>query len=71
MKKLVDHFDDYESVHKIRTRRSGSNIYIEVFLGFNSELKMGEIQKRINSLTDTIQNAFVGAEVAIVASSES
>ena len=71
MRKLVDHFDDYESVHKIRTRRSGSNIYIEVFLGFNSELKMAEIQRRIDSLSVTIQDAFMGAEVAIIASSES
>jgi cation diffusion facilitator family transporter len=71
MRKLVDHFDDYESVHKIRTRRSGSNIYIEVFLGFNSELKMGEIQRRVDRLSLTIQDAFMGAEVAIIASSES
>jgi divalent metal cation (Fe/Co/Zn/Cd) transporter len=71
MRKLVDHFNDYESVHKIRTRRSGSDIYIEVFLGFDSELKMGEIQRRINRLSLTIQDAFMGAEVNIIASSQS
>jgi len=71
MRKLVDHFNDYESVHKIRTRRSGSDIYIEVFLGFDSELKMGEIQRRIDRLSLTIQDAFMGAEVNIIASSQS
>jgi divalent metal cation (Fe/Co/Zn/Cd) transporter len=70
MKKLVEHFDEYESVHKIRTRRSGSQIYIEVFLGFNAELTMGEIQKKIDPLSKAIQDAFIGAEVAIIASSE-
>ena len=70
MRKLVEHFDDYESVHKIRTRRSGSQIYIEVFLGFNAELTMMEIQKKIDRLSKAIQDAFMGAEVAIIASSE-
>lgn len=70
MRKLVEHFDDYESVHKIRTRRSGSHIYIEVFLGFNSDLTMGQVQKKIDRLSIAIKEAFVGAEVSIVASSE-
>ena len=70
MRKLVEHFDDYESVHKIRTRRSGSHIYIEVFLGFNSDLTMGQVQKKIDRLSLAIKEAFVGAEVSIVASSE-
>jgi cation diffusion facilitator family transporter len=71
MKKLVEHFDDYESVHKIRTRRSGSQIYIEVFLGFNSSLTMGEVQKNIDRLSVAIEKAFIGAEISIIASSAS
>jgi ferrous-iron efflux pump FieF len=70
MKKLVEHIDDYESVIKIRTRRSGVQIYIEVFLGFNPNLKMIEVQDKINHLTSAIKSTFEGSEVVVVPSAE-
>jgi len=70
MKKLVEYIDDYESVIKIRTRRSGVQIYIEVFLGFNPNLKMAEVQGKIDHLTSAIKSTFEGSEVVVVASAE-
>ena len=70
MKKLVEHIDDYESVIKIRTRRSGVQIYIEVFLGFDPNLKMAEVQEKINHLTIAIKSTFEGSEVVVVPSAE-
>jgi divalent metal cation (Fe/Co/Zn/Cd) transporter len=68
MKKLVEHIDDYESVIKIRTRRSGVQIYIEVFLGFDPNLKMIEVQDKIDHLTIAIKSTFEGSEVVVVPS---
>ena len=70
MKKLVEHIDDYESVIKIRTRRSGVQIYIEVFLGFDPNLKMIEVQDKIDHLTIAIKSTFEGSEVVVVPSAE-
>jgi cation diffusion facilitator family transporter len=70
MKKLVEHIDDYESVIKIRTRRSGVQIYIEVFLGFDPNLKMLEVQDKIDHLTSAIKGTFEGSEVVVIPSAE-
>ena len=68
MRKLAEHFDDYESVLKIRTRRSGTNIYIEVFLGFQAHLSLAEVQSKMKHIAHAIQQNFLGAEVVIVPS---
>jgi ferrous-iron efflux pump FieF len=68
MRKLTEHFDDYESVNKIRTRRSGAKVHIEIFLGFAHNLSMSEVQKVIDKLTDSIQKEFTGAEITVIAS---
>jgi cation diffusion facilitator family transporter len=70
MKRLVEHFDEYESVIKIRTRRSGIQIYIEVFLGFNPKLTLAEVQKRVDQLSSAIRSSFPSAEVVVVPSAQ-
>ena len=66
LKHLVDHFDDYEQLHKVRARRSGPNLYVEIFLQFDPELLMGEVQRRIDVIRNEINQAIPGAEVALV-----
>jgi len=36
---LADYFDEYEAFHGVRSRRSGNNIYIELFLEFDGDKK--------------------------------
>ncbi|HSH92311.1 MAG TPA: cation diffusion facilitator family transporter [Ramlibacter sp.] len=66
LKHLVDHFDDYQHLHKVRARRSGPNLYVEIFLQFDPELLMGEVQRRIDVIRREINQSLPGAEVALV-----
>lgn len=66
LRELVKHFDDYDALHKVRSRRSGSNVFIEIFMSFDPELKMLEVTKRIERLHDTISATVPGAQVLIV-----
>ena len=66
LKQLVQHIDDYERIHKVRSRRSGSHIFVEVFLEFNPDLRMAEAQKRIHRLRHAIAETVPGAEVSIL-----
>lgn len=66
LQQLVRHLDDYERLHKVRTRRSGSRIFVEVFLDFPSQLRMAEVQDRIQRLRQSITTAVPGAEVSIL-----
>ena len=66
LRELVKHFDDYDALHKVRSRRSGSNVFIEIFMSFDPELKMLEVTKRIESLHDNISDSVPGAQVLII-----
>jgi divalent metal cation (Fe/Co/Zn/Cd) transporter len=65
LRQLVQHLDDYDRLHKIRTRRSGPRIYVEIFLEFDPLLLMGEVQKRIHKLQQSIGEIIPGADVSI------
>ena len=47
-------------------RRSGPNLYVEIFLQFDPQLLMGEVQRRIDAIRTEINQAIPGAEVALV-----
>ena len=65
LRQLVQHLDDYDRLHKVRTRRSGPHIYVEIFLQFDPLLLMGEVQKRIQKLQQSIGEIIPGADVSI------
>ncbi len=66
LNQLVRHIDDYERLHKVRSRRSGSHIFVEIFLELDPNLRMGEAQARIGRLRQAIAETIPGAEVSIL-----
>ncbi|NDA26887.1 MAG: cation transporter, partial [Verrucomicrobia bacterium] len=66
LRQLVRHMDDYERLHKVRSRRSGSHIFVEVFLEFDSNLRMAEVETRIDRLRQAIAETIPGADVSIL-----
>ena len=65
MRELVGHIDDYERIHKIRTRRSGPHMYAELFLEFDPDITMKEAQRRIDSIRADLEAKIPGIDVAI------
>jgi ferrous-iron efflux pump FieF len=65
LKELAQYFDEYEAIHGIRSRRSGANVYVEIFLEFDAERKMGDIQNVINSIKENLQKRITGSEIVI------
>jgi len=68
IRELVNHFDRYEQIHGFRTRRSGSQIFVELFLEFDPGRKMGEIYEVIRVLETAIRKQLPPAQVMIVPS---
>ena len=62
---LATHFDDYELFHEVRTRRSGSRIYVELFLEFDPDLPMRTVRERIERIRESIREAIPGADVTV------
>lgn len=66
LRALADHFEQYDQIHDIRTRVTGSRIYIEIFLEFSPELQHGTVMEAVCSLQREIKDLIRCDEVLIV-----
>lgn len=65
MRELALHFDDYEVLHGIRSRRAGSQAFIEIYLEFAPQKTISEVQPVIDHLRANLEAAIQGAKVTI------
>jgi ferrous-iron efflux pump FieF len=65
LRELAQFFDDYEALHGIRSRRSGANVYIEIFLEFDGDRKMTEVQKTIDSIKNHLEEKINNSQIII------
>lgn len=63
---LVDHFENYEQLSRIRTRRSGDRVFIEIFLSFAADLKHQQVLQRMDAIKSLIEKEIPSAEVWII-----
>ena len=66
LRALAMNFDKYDALHDIRSRRSGSDIYIDVFLGFDPDRTMKNIMKDIHVIRSSILHETGKASVNII-----
>ena len=71
LRELATSFDKYHEFHGVRSRRSGTVIYIEIFLGFDRDQTMGEVQDFIDSLTKSLETVIPGSTVSVIPTRES
>lgn len=65
LRELTAYFDEYEAIHGIRSRRAGGNAYIEIFLEFNAERRMAEVQKVIDEMRANLEQKIPGSQIVI------
>jgi len=70
LKELATFFHEYEELHGIRSRRSGSRVFIEIFLEFSPETAVGHVQTIVDSIRKNIEAKIVGSSVTIGLSRE-
>jgi len=66
---LAAFFNDYAALHGVRSRRSGNAIYIEIFLEFDGEKKMADVQQIIDRITASLESQIPKSRVSIVPTS--
>ena len=67
---LAGFYHDYTALHGVRSRRSGSNVYIEIFLEFDGDKKMGEVQDVINRIRSSLEQKIPKSSVSIIPTTE-
>lgn len=63
---LTEHIEDFAAIHGIRTRHSGGRDYIELFLEFDADRTMGQVQDTIEHLSRRVEGLVAGADVVIM-----
>ncbi|MBK8316478.1 MAG: cation diffusion facilitator family transporter [Acidobacteria bacterium] len=59
------YFNDYVALHGVRSRRSGSNVYIDIFMEFDGEQRMSEVQNVIDRMKTDLEQKIKGSQVVI------
>ncbi|MGD9973393.1 MAG: cation diffusion facilitator family transporter [Desulfatirhabdiaceae bacterium] len=68
LRELASAFDCYEQIHGFRTRRSGSHIFIELFLEFDGNKMISEVYALIDRLENGLKSSMPNAQVLVVPS---
>lgn len=65
LRALARHFDRYEDLHEIRSRRAGSHVFVEIILGFAATQTAAEIQVSARLLKAELEREIPGSRVTI------
>jgi len=65
LRELAGYFNDYEAIHGIRSRRSGASVYVEIFLEFDGQRKMADVQSVINAIKSNLEQKINGSQIVI------
>ncbi len=66
IRELTINFHSYEAIHGIRNRRSGSDIFIDIYLEFDGSRTMASVQTDIDAMRTSLEHTIPGAHVAII-----
>ena len=65
-RQLVNYFDSYTSLDGVRSRYSGRQIFIEIFLGFNAAKPLKDAQMVADSIKVNLEKEIPHAEVTVI-----
>ena len=68
LRELITNFDAYDQIHGVRTRRSGSQAFIEIFLEFNNDTKMEQVYRLNDRLAQGLSRLMPNAQIMIIPS---
>ncbi len=65
LKELATYYDEYTQFHGINSRRSGGNVYIELFLEFDGKRTMAAVQEAIHRIQSSLENKIQNSRVIV------
>jgi divalent metal cation (Fe/Co/Zn/Cd) transporter len=63
---LAQHFDSYDDIIGVRSRRSGRQAFVDVELGFADDATMGEIARRSHPIAEDLRRFLRDAHVRVL-----
>ncbi len=69
-RELANHYHEYAHFHGVRSRRTGGRVLIEIFLEFDSDQRVGEVQQIIRSMRESLEGKIENSFVSVSLSTE-
>lgn len=66
MRELVHNFDRFDMLHGVRSRRSGNRTFIDIFLGFDPEKRVGDVEREMEAIRRSVAAQFPNSVVTVV-----
>lgn len=66
MRVLAENFDRYDMIHGVRSRRSGNRAFIEIFVGFDPDKRVREVDRDIEALRHAVSEQIGNSSVIVV-----
>ena len=67
---LARHAGDYGQVERVRSRRSGRVVFIELALRFDPSLSIAEVNRRIDAMKQSLGREIEHADISVLALAE-
>ncbi|HEY3379062.1 MAG TPA: cation diffusion facilitator family transporter [Armatimonadota bacterium] len=61
----------FRALHGVRSRRSGSHIYLEIFVEFDGDSRMADVQQLIEEMVIYLESKIQGSQIVIIPSTSS
>jgi len=65
-RQLAQYFDEYTSLDGVRSRYSGRNVFVEIFLGFDPQRPLGDIQKTADAIQQNLEKEIPHSNVLVI-----
>ena len=66
MRVLAENFERYDMIYGVRSRRSGSRAFIEIYLGYDAARRVGEVEREIDAIRGAVAKLIRNSSVIIV-----
>lgn len=66
MRELVLHFERYEVLYGVRSRRAGNRVFIDIHVGFDPERRIRDVEPDIAAIRAGVMCHFKNASVTVV-----
>ncbi|SMP65389.1 cation diffusion facilitator family transporter [Desulfonatronum zhilinae] len=67
---LAKFYHEYVHYHGVRSRRTGGRVFIEIFLEFDPDQRVGEVQQVIRSMRESLEGKIENSFVSVVLATE-
>ncbi len=66
MRELVLHFQRYDMLYGVRSRRAGNRVFIDIHVGFDADRRIGDVEQDIAAIRAGVMRHFKNATVTVV-----